>query len=128
LLDESFFAYLEDVDFCVRARGMGYKVLYQPKAVIYHNVSSTTSWDSPLYLYFNLRNKILFLRKHSRGMRWVPYLPKLVYFYLRQFIRLIVKWRNVPSARAAWWGLIDGLRGFTGISGMGRLPRLPGQP
>jgi hypothetical protein len=124
LLDEDFFAYLEDVDFCVRTREKGFAVLYQPRARIYHKVSSTTSWDSPLYIYFNLRNKLLFLRKRTNPVRWIPYLPLLVYFYLRQFARLLFKHRNIPAARAAWWGLLDGLNNFTGTNGRGRLDQI----
>ncbi|HLA69399.1 MAG TPA: glycosyltransferase family 2 protein [Bacteroidota bacterium] len=124
LLDEDFFAYLEDVDFCMRARDKGFTILYQPRARIHHKVSSTTAWDSPLYLYFNLRNKIVFLRKRSRPARWMPYIPLLVYYYLRQFARLIIKRRNAHAVRAAWWGLIDGLRNFTGTQGRGRVAQV----
>lgn len=124
LLDSSYFAYLEDVDFCVRARHSGYSILYQPNAVVYHKVSSTSSWDSAVYLYFNLRNKILFLRKNSRRLKWLPYLPQLMYFYVRQFIRLFFKRRNMAAVHAAWCGLIDGLRNFTGEYGQGRLQKL----
>ena len=40
--DELHFAYLEDVDIGYRARIMGYKNKYTPKAVVYHAGSSTT--------------------------------------------------------------------------------------
>lgn len=131
LLDGSYFAYLEDADFCVRARRAGFPVMYQPAAVIYHKVSTTSSWDSPLYLYFNLRNKILFLRKNSSPRRWIPHLPELLYFYVRQFMRLLLKRHDRLKRRAAWWGLVDGIGNFTGTNGEGRLPLLTdsaGQP
>ncbi len=35
-LDELFFAYQEDTDYCLRARKAGWKVYYVPKAVIIH--------------------------------------------------------------------------------------------
>ena len=121
LLESAYFAYLEDADFCLRARTAGFKLLYQPRALIYHKVSSTSAWDSPVYLYFNLRNKLLFLRRHSSMSRWWPYLPGLVYYYARQFIRLSLKWRDAQKVRAAWFGMVDGLRGFTGENGEGRM-------
>lgn len=125
LLDSDYFAYLEDVDFCVRARNRGYGILYQPKAIIYHKVSTTATWDSPVYVYFNLRNKILFLRKHSSPRRWLPYLPKLVHFYVRQLVRLVFKWQDIAAARAAMMGITDGLKGYAGEYGKGRLHALP---
>jgi hypothetical protein len=43
LFDETFFAYYEDIDFSFRAQLMGYKCLYQPKAVCYHKRGGTIS-------------------------------------------------------------------------------------
>jgi GT2 family glycosyltransferase len=124
VLESSYFAYMEDADFCLRARRADFVVLYEPKAVIYHKVSSSSAWDSPFYIYFNLRNKLIFLRRNSSMRRWLPHLPHIVYFYVRQFIRLIVKWRDFSATRAAWLGLIDGLTGNTGVNGAGSLSRL----
>ncbi len=36
LFDESFFMYLEDVDFCLRAKNAGYKIYYSSKSEILH--------------------------------------------------------------------------------------------
>lgn len=36
LWDESFFLYSEETDFCRRARRLGYRVFYEPKAVVVH--------------------------------------------------------------------------------------------
>jgi GT2 family glycosyltransferase len=122
LLDDSYFLYYEDVDFCTRARREGYGILYQPGAVIYHKISRATSWDSPVYIYFNLRNKLFFLHRNSCPWKWLPHLPRLIYFYLRQLVRLALKRHDLPSIRAAWLGLIDGLRNFSGDHGEGHLP------
>lgn len=124
LLDAHLFLYFEDADFCVRARNAGYTVIFQPRAVLYHKVSNSTRHDSPIYIYFNLRNKILFLRKHSTFKKWFKHTPYLVYFYIRQIARLIFKWHDLRGARAAYLGLLDGLRNFTGQSGEGSLKRL----
>lgn len=124
LLDDSYFLYYEDADFCTRARRAGYSVLYQPGAVIYHKISRATSWDSPVYVYFNLRNKLLYLHRNSHSWKWLPHLPHLTYFYLRQFVRLALKWHDVPATHAAWLGVVDGLRNFSGEYGEGHLSSL----
>lgn len=124
LLDPNYFAYLEDVDFCFRAKIGGYSIVYQPKAVIYHKVSTTSSWDSPVYLYFNMRNKILFLAKHSTFSKWIFYLPYLIGFYIRQFIRLIFKHHNLKAAYAVYMGIYDGLRKHIGNHGEGSLSKI----
>lgn len=45
LYDEDFFAYMEDVDLCIRARLAGYRCLAVPSAIVYH-VGSATSGGS----------------------------------------------------------------------------------
>lgn len=41
--DETFFAYYEDIDLSFRLQLLGYKCLYQPKAVCYHKRGGTSS-------------------------------------------------------------------------------------
>lgn len=40
--DETFLNGQEDVDFCLRVREAGYKVIYQPQTVIYHHEAQST--------------------------------------------------------------------------------------
>jgi GT2 family glycosyltransferase len=120
-LDPDFFAYFEDADFSVRTARAGFGVWYIPSAVIAHKVSSTAGWDSPVYLYFTLRNRLLFLRKNAPAGARLAGLPALAILFLRQFTRLLLKWRNVPGARAAWFALIDGLSSSPAATGRGRL-------
>lgn len=41
LFDPSFFLYLEELDFTIRVRRLGYKVVYVPRAIIYHKFSQS---------------------------------------------------------------------------------------
>jgi GT2 family glycosyltransferase len=57
--DESFFAYLEDVDWGLRARLLGLRCRYVPTAVAYHMGSATTGGDTdPFYWTLTRRNQI----------------------------------------------------------------------
>jgi len=127
MLDASYFAYVEDADLCVRARRAGFEVWYAPSAVITHKISRTSSWDSPVYIYFNLRNKLLFLHRHASLMGTLPWVPRLLLFYIRQFLRLALKKRHRLSLRAAWYGVVDGLRNRSGHLGQGRMSLLNSQ-
>lgn len=49
LLDEGFFLYYEDVDYCERAREAGYRIVYVPDAHLVHHESSTTQRGSAFY-------------------------------------------------------------------------------
>lgn len=43
LLDERYFAYHEDVDWCLRAHKLGYRFLYEPLSRVFHRPSSSTT-------------------------------------------------------------------------------------
>jgi GT2 family glycosyltransferase len=56
LLDEDFFLLYEDVDLSFRAQLRGYKCLYVPTAVVYHMVTRSIGYDSPVSVYYGHRN------------------------------------------------------------------------
>ncbi len=67
LLDPEFFAYHEDLDWCIRARRAGYRVAYVPSAIVYHRMHASTGgggYLSPI-TYLSARNSILFVQKNA---------------------------------------------------------------
>ena len=124
MLDDRLFIYQEDTDWCVRMKERGYRIIYNPNSRIWHKVSVTNKIDSPFYLYFTIRNKIIFLRKHSRPSRWLQHVPYFLYFFARHLIRMSMKWHSMRGTRAVLFGIIDGLRNFTGPNGKGRFEKL----
>jgi len=64
-LDERFFAYYEDVDFCLRVWARTpYRVRYVPGAVIYHKVSASTALASKFRNLLQRRNQLRILARH----------------------------------------------------------------
>lgn len=66
LLDEEFFAYHEDVDWCLRARARGWRIRYRPKAIIHHRMHASTGggYQSPI-VYLSARNAVRVARRHG---------------------------------------------------------------
>jgi GT2 family glycosyltransferase len=64
LLDEGYFLYYEDADFCVRARRAGYRVVYAPRAAAMHVESSATDRRSDFYWRQMFASRWRFLLKH----------------------------------------------------------------
>jgi len=64
LLDDSFFAYGEDVDLGLRARWAGWTCWYVPRAVVYHKYSATTGTYSPRKAFLVERNRAWVLFKN----------------------------------------------------------------
>lgn len=63
-LDESFFAHMEEIDFCWRAQLSGYEVWAVPQSKVYHLGGGTLPNNSPRKLFLNYRNNLLMLYKN----------------------------------------------------------------
>jgi hypothetical protein len=108
LLDEAYFAYHEEVDWCFRARQAGYRIFYQPFSRIWHHGSRSTevqrrarpqllggeaqlpnpvplSW-SPVRAYLGARNAVRFVKAHASAYQtaffWYSTLRALPLEYL----------------------------------------------
>ena len=63
-LDESFFAHMEEIDFCWRAQLAGYRVWAVPQSHVFHVGGGTLPNNSPRKLFLNYRNNLLMLYKN----------------------------------------------------------------
>lgn len=63
--DERFFLNFDETDWCFRAKRAGHRLLMARDAVIIHDGSGTIGgWNSPLNVYFYVRNRLLFAEKY----------------------------------------------------------------
>ncbi len=83
LLDENYFMYFEDVDYCLTARKQGIKIVLEPAVVVSHHTSS--SFKRPTQkLLISFVSHLYFIKKWLSPLnRVVPYLYALtLYPYL----------------------------------------------
>ncbi|HPX79164.1 MAG TPA: glycosyltransferase [Bacteroidales bacterium] len=71
-LDNHFFAHMEEIDFCWRARWAGYEAAVVPCSEILHVGGGTLPNDSPHKLYLNYRNNLLMLYKNLSAVALFP--------------------------------------------------------
>ena len=64
LMDENYFLYVEDVDYCYRFHTLGYKLIPVGESVIYHKEGRSTTVKPMLY-YYNTRNRLYFCKKNK---------------------------------------------------------------
>lgn len=74
--DDAFFMYAEDMELCLRAKSLGYKLFYQPKSIVYHKVQGSNRATNKItglraknpnlrFLFLNMKsNQYLAMRKH----------------------------------------------------------------
>lgn len=83
LYDEEYFLYLEDLDFSVKALKAGFKIVYQPKAVVWHKNAQSGGFGSGIHDYFFTRNRLLFGSKYAS--------LKTKFALVRESIRIFLK-------------------------------------
>ena len=63
-LDGDFFAHMEEIDFCWRAKNAGYRVEYCPGSTVYHVGGGTLPKSNPRKTFLNFRNNMALLYKN----------------------------------------------------------------
>lgn len=70
-LSEKYFLYYEDIDYSMRVKKAGFRVMYYPKNYIWHkNASSSGKPGSPIHIYYQTRNRLHF------GFKYAPMIAK----------------------------------------------------
>ncbi len=87
LLDERLFLYGEDLDFCLRCKTKGYKMLVNSKSIVYHKIGLSSRNNLGLKTYYSLRSFLISRKKHLAGIYTI--FSNIYIFYL--IPRLILK-------------------------------------
>lgn len=66
LLESRFFLTWEELDWCYRAKKMGYQCLFVPQAIVWHKISASFVGGAGKFhqQYFMERNRLLWIEKH----------------------------------------------------------------
>lgn len=93
-----YFLYYEELDWCTQIRKAGYKIIFEPKAVLYHRGSASIKIQSPQRIFYLNRSRILFMRRQSSKGVFLLFvvfflffsLPKWTFYYVakKQFYHL----------------------------------------
>ncbi len=87
-------AYFEETDFCLRAQGHGWQVLYQPTAVAIHHESTTLGRGSPTYLRLYHRHRLRLILRFAS-------IDHLLTHFARAEARRVAGLRHVVGGQGA---------------------------
>lgn len=77
LLDERIFFSWEDVDFSIRARKLGFEIVYVPESIVWHKNANTSGGAGSLVQdFYQTRNRLIV------GLRYAPFKMKILLFWL----------------------------------------------
>ena len=110
LLDPDYFAYAEDLDWCVRAKKAGYRIMFVPRAKIWHKGSSTLGLMSPAYMYLSARSRVIFVKKNATILDFVfLFVPYFIVIRIIRPLFLLSIQRKGNAIKALFAGTSDGL-------------------
>ena len=101
LLDEDYFAYWEETDWCYRAGEAGLRCYYVPGARVWHKAARSRRRDNT-YRYLYRRNAFLFVRKRGKLVHFVTaLLVHLLVYAPRYFLTHPADLGRVPAEARA---------------------------
>ena len=86
-MEESYFLYAEEVDWCLRARQAGWRLLYSPGSLIWHKGGQSLGYSSPAHDYYSLRSMLMLIRRFYPGLLPVV----LAYSVFRSMLPKVVR-------------------------------------
>jgi len=106
--DPIFFLSVEDADWCMRMKRLGYRCYYAHKAVLWHMVSHTVGVYVPSKTFHNGRSTALFVRRYASGLQWIRFALLLALAIPAAFLRELPKGNQgaaIAKLRGVWAGL-----------------------
>lgn len=115
LLDENFWAYVEDMDLSVRLKRQGYRLVYAPFARVWHwdgatTVKSLGSGSQQFRQYLSTRNMLFLARKHLRWWQAPTFALGFLLTHVAFYSTLRLWRRDFRAFFAIFKGLRDGLQ------------------
>ena len=112
--DGDFFAHMEEIDFCWRAKNSGYKVMYCPASKIYHVGGGTLPPSSPFKTFLNFRNNFALLYKNLRRISIAYVFPARIVLDYVAAVRFLTEGKPkelwaVVRAHFAFYGMVPSL-------------------
>lgn len=104
LLDEGFFLYWEDTEFCLRLRKKGWRIAAAPSSRVVHKVNASTGGSELIIDRYHTASGLRILHLHSP----VPRLAALLFLTMR-FGRRALR-LQFARCRSVWMGVEDYLK------------------
>lgn len=109
----NFFVYWEETDYCVRVKKKGYRIVYVPKAKIWHKIASSIEGEYSYWrIYYLTRNRFLFVKRNCNRLERTRFLIYFFYWDLWLTIGSFLKKNHFKVLPAFIKGVYHGLRTF----------------
>ena len=97
-LEDSYFLYFEDTDLSAKLKAIGKKIIYEPKALVYHKESISTKRFSDNYQYYFCRNRLQFIRNNIKYPMKILAIIYTFFYIMKHLLKGNFKSYNCISA------------------------------
>jgi GT2 family glycosyltransferase len=104
---EKFFLYYEEWDWSTRVLRAGYRIYIQGDARVYHKESMSVGKMNPMKEYYLTRNRILYMRRNSKGIKFLMFGGFFVLFTLPKTVIKYIAGGNTAFLKAFIKGIRD---------------------
>jgi len=109
LIDESYFLYREETDWCIRMRRDGWRLAYCPESVVLHKEGRSTGFKSLLHDYYSVRNMLHLIARFYPYALATAVIASLFYTVVPKLGRL--RFRRLAIVLRAYADFFRGVRG-----------------
>ena len=112
-IDESYFLYREETDWCLEMRKQGWRLFYCPQSIVWHKEGHSAGFKSGVHDYYAVRNMLYLVQKH--------YPQHLTSAFLISFWRAVapkvarLQFRRLIYVLRAYYDFLRGVRGKTEV-------------
>jgi GT2 family glycosyltransferase len=112
-IDESYFLYREETDWCIAMRKRGWRLFYCPQSIVWHKEGHSAGFKSGVHDYYAVRNMLYLIQKH--------YPQHLTSAFLISFYRAVapkvarLQFRRLIYVLRAYVDFLRGVRGKTEV-------------
>jgi len=110
-LNANYFAYWEEVDWCVRARKAGYRIVHVPASKIWHKGGASTKKTNGFYEYHMTRNMFWFMKQHAIPKQYILFQIYFFGFYFWYYSAVLIFYmKNIQAYFYFLKGIKDGIK------------------
>lgn len=116
MFDPVYFAYWEEADLCVRVKNAGYKMIYVPKARIWHKIG--VSWDTYfsyfIIYHFLVRNRLIFMWRYTSTLQKAVFSCFFIIYLLANIVIMFLK-EDFGTSKEGLVAIKKGFQSFVSI-------------
>jgi len=114
LMNEVYFLYFEETEWCAKAKARDYRLMYAPRSVVYHKESVSTGKISGRILYYLTRNRLYFIGRNGTRRKWLKRFGADLYecckyIFRKDPVRVLSMLTAYRHWIAGYMGPLDGL-------------------